>query len=183
MEQIVGVAQLYFMPHPLLEIVQRLMAHPVGLHCVNKSLWSATTLATLLYTQSVTTFGFLWRPKVNVPQVAIFDKNMADGKSENLVMLRVYKLEADHATFSLGGILILIFLLILFVCLLFFCLHSFCLFIGKAADRIYNDGVHILVNMNGYTKGARNEIFALRPAAIQVMWLGYPGKYLWFLAF
>ena len=46
---------------------------------------------------------------------------------------------------------------------------------GKAADRIYNDGVHILVNMNGYTKGARNEIFALRPAPIQVMWLGYPG--------
>ena len=35
-----------------------------------------------------------------------------------------------------------------------------------------------MVNMNGYTKGARNEIFALRPAAIQVMWLGYPGKYL-----
>merc|ERR1712156_991919 len=31
------------------------------------------------------------------------------------------------------------------------------------------------VNMNGYTKGARNEIFALRPAPIQVMWLGYPG--------
>ena len=29
MEQIVGVAQLYLMPHPLLEIVQRLMAHPV----------------------------------------------------------------------------------------------------------------------------------------------------------
>lgn len=46
---------------------------------------------------------------------------------------------------------------------------------GKAADKIYNDGIHILVNMNGYTKGARNEIFALRPAPIQVMWLGYPG--------
>lgn len=29
--------------------------------------------------------------------------------------------------------------------------------------------------MNGYTKGARNEIFALRPAPIQVMWLGFPG--------
>ena len=28
-EQIVGVAQLYFMPQPLLEIFQRLMAHPV----------------------------------------------------------------------------------------------------------------------------------------------------------
>ena len=71
------------------------------------------------------------------------------------------------------------YIFINFVCLFtIFCLHSFCLFIGKAADRIYNDGVHILVNMNGYTKGARNEIFALRPAAIQVMWLGYPGKYL-----
>lgn len=46
---------------------------------------------------------------------------------------------------------------------------------GKAADRIHGDGIHILVNMNGYTKGARNEIFALRPAPIQVMWLGYPG--------
>jgi protein O-GlcNAc transferase len=46
---------------------------------------------------------------------------------------------------------------------------------GKAADRIAEDGVDILVNMNGYTKGARNEIFALRPAPIQVMWLGYPG--------
>uniref|UniRef100_A0A182PJX4 protein O-GlcNAc transferase n=1 Tax=Anopheles epiroticus TaxID=199890 RepID=A0A182PJX4_9DIPT len=46
---------------------------------------------------------------------------------------------------------------------------------GKAADRIHADGIHILVNMNGYTKGARNEIFALRPAPVQVMWLGYPG--------
>lgn len=46
---------------------------------------------------------------------------------------------------------------------------------GKAADRINADGIHILVNMNGYTKGARNEIFALRPAPIQVMFLGYPG--------
>ncbi|KAG8300671.1 hypothetical protein J6590_071231 [Homalodisca vitripennis] len=39
---------------------------------------------------------------------------------------------------------------------------------GKAADRINSDGIHILVNMNGYTKGARNEIFALRPAPVQV---------------
>lgn len=46
---------------------------------------------------------------------------------------------------------------------------------GKAADRINQDGIHILVNMNGYTKGARNEIFALRPAPVQAMWLGYPG--------
>ncbi|XP_052282446.1 UDP-N-acetylglucosamine--peptide N-acetylglucosaminyltransferase 110 kDa subunit-like isoform X3 [Dreissena polymorpha] len=46
---------------------------------------------------------------------------------------------------------------------------------GKAADRINADGIHILVNMNGYTKGARNELFALKAAPIQAMWLGYPG--------
>lgn len=46
---------------------------------------------------------------------------------------------------------------------------------GQAADIIFNDHIHVLVNMNGYTKGARNEIFALKPAPIQVMWLGYPG--------
>lgn len=45
----------------------------------------------------------------------------------------------------------------------------------EAAKKINSDGIHILVNMNGYTKGARNEIFALCPAPIQVMWLGYPG--------
>lgn len=46
---------------------------------------------------------------------------------------------------------------------------------GKAADKIASDGIHILLNMNGYTKGARNEIFALKPSPIQAMWLGYPG--------
>lgn len=46
---------------------------------------------------------------------------------------------------------------------------------AKAADKIMHDGIDILLNMNGYTKGARNEIFAMRPAPIQVMWLGYPG--------
>ena len=39
---------------------------------------------------------------------------------------------------------------------------------GEAARMIAGDGIHILVNLNGYTKGARNEIFALRPAPIQV---------------
>ena len=39
---------------------------------------------------------------------------------------------------------------------------------GQAADRINSDGIHVLVNMNGYTKGARNEIFAMRPAPVQV---------------
>ena len=40
---------------------------------------------------------------------------------------------------------------------------------GKAADKINSDGIDILVNMNGYTKGARNELFALKPAPIQVI--------------
>lgn len=44
---------------------------------------------------------------------------------------------------------------------------------GKAADRINADGIHILVNMNGYTKGARNELFALKPAPIQVLALNF----------
>lgn len=45
----------------------------------------------------------------------------------------------------------------------------------EAANIIHKNSINILVNMNGYTKGARNEIFALRPAPLQVMWLGYPG--------
>ena len=43
-------------------------------------------------------------------------------------------------------------------------LHS-----GDTAQLIHNDGIHILVNLNGYTKGSRNEIFALQPAPIQVL--------------
>eukprot|EP00771_Trimastix_marina_P003896 gnl/Trimastix_PCT/607.p1 GENE.gnl/Trimastix_PCT/607~~gnl/Trimastix_PCT/607.p1 ORF type:complete len:937 (+),score=199.44 gnl/Trimastix_PCT/607:34-2844(+) len=44
----------------------------------------------------------------------------------------------------------------------------------QAAQHIASQGVHILVNLNGYTKGARNEIFALRPAPLQMLVLGYP---------
>jgi len=44
-----------------------------------------------------------------------------------------------------------------------------------AANIINKDKIHILVNMNGYTKGVQYEIFALRPAPIQVLWLGHPG--------
>lgn len=43
-----------------------------------------------------------------------------------------------------------------------------------AADRIYSDGIDILINLNGHTEGARNEIFALRPAPIAATWLGFP---------
>ncbi|KAK8589621.1 hypothetical protein V6N13_088454 [Hibiscus sabdariffa] len=43
------------------------------------------------------------------------------------------------------------------------------------AKMINNDGIQILINLNGYTKGARNEIFAMQPAPIQVSYMGFPG--------
>ena len=42
------------------------------------------------------------------------------------------------------------------------------------AQRVSADGIHILVNLNGYTKGARNEVFALRPAPVQTSLMGFP---------
>lgn len=44
-----------------------------------------------------------------------------------------------------------------------------------AARRIAADGVDILVDLKGYTGYARTEILALRPAPIQVNYLGFPG--------
>ena len=46
---------------------------------------------------------------------------------------------------------------------------------GDAAQLIHNDGVHILINLNGFTRGAKNEIFALHPAPLQMSFLGYAG--------
>lgn len=45
----------------------------------------------------------------------------------------------------------------------------------EAADRIYRDQVDILVDLKGYTKDSRLGICALRPAPVQVTYLGYPG--------
>lgn len=45
----------------------------------------------------------------------------------------------------------------------------------KLVQQIVQDGVHILVNLNGYTRGARNEIFAARPAPIQMSFMGFAG--------
>ncbi|KAF2744249.1 glycosyltransferase family 41 protein [Sporormia fimetaria CBS 119925] len=42
-------------------------------------------------------------------------------------------------------------------------------------NRIVNDQIHILVNLNGYTRGARNEVFAARPAPIQMSFMGFAG--------
>jgi predicted O-linked N-acetylglucosamine transferase (SPINDLY family) len=43
------------------------------------------------------------------------------------------------------------------------------------AQRIRDDGIDILIDLNGYTTHARPEIFVLRPAPIQISWLGYLG--------
>ncbi|OMO84608.1 Tetratricopeptide TPR-1 [Corchorus capsularis] len=43
------------------------------------------------------------------------------------------------------------------------------------AKMINEDGIQILINLNGYTKGARNEIFAMQPAPVQVSYMGFPG--------
>ena len=45
----------------------------------------------------------------------------------------------------------------------------------QAALRIREDGIDILVDLNGYTKDARTKVFALRPAPINVNWFGFPG--------
>ena len=45
----------------------------------------------------------------------------------------------------------------------------------QIVDRIVHDGIHILVNLSGYTKGARNEVFAARPAPVQMSYMGFAG--------
>ena len=44
-----------------------------------------------------------------------------------------------------------------------------------AAWRIRSDEIDILVDLNGFTKSARTQVFALRPAPILVNWFGFPG--------
>jgi protein O-GlcNAc transferase len=46
---------------------------------------------------------------------------------------------------------------------------------AQTAERIAGDGIDILVDRAGYTSNARPEVFALRPAPIQVNYIGFPG--------
>jgi predicted O-linked N-acetylglucosamine transferase (SPINDLY family) len=45
----------------------------------------------------------------------------------------------------------------------------------EIGQRIRADGVQVLVDMKGFTLLARPEVLALRPAPVQVAFLGYPG--------
>jgi predicted O-linked N-acetylglucosamine transferase (SPINDLY family) len=45
----------------------------------------------------------------------------------------------------------------------------------EAASRVRDDGVDVLVDLKGFTRDGRPELFALRPAPVQVNYLGYPG--------
>jgi tetratricopeptide (TPR) repeat protein len=45
----------------------------------------------------------------------------------------------------------------------------------RLVNQIIDDGIHVLINLNGYTRGARNEVFAARPAPIQMAFMGFAG--------
>ncbi|KAI9838523.1 MAG: hypothetical protein M1819_004831 [Sarea resinae] len=47
--------------------------------------------------------------------------------------------------------------------------------VERLVNQIVQDGIHILINLNGYTRGARNEVFAARPAPIQMSFMGFAG--------
>src|SRR5207247_4456594 len=47
--------------------------------------------------------------------------------------------------------------------------------IEQIARRIRDDRIDVLIDLNGYTTHARSELFALRPAPVQISWLGYLG--------
>lgn len=45
----------------------------------------------------------------------------------------------------------------------------------QAAEKIAADGIDVLIDLKGYTQDPRLEIFAYRPAPVQMSWLAYPG--------
>ncbi|KAL8842688.1 MAG: hypothetical protein Q9170_000463 [Blastenia crenularia] len=47
--------------------------------------------------------------------------------------------------------------------------------IDRLVNQIVDDEVHILVNLNGYTRGAKNEVFAARAAPVQMSFMGFAG--------
>lgn len=47
---------------------------------------------------------------------------------------------------------------------------------AQIAQRIHEAGIEILFDLNGYSGRDNGELFALRPAPVQVNWLAYPGS-------
>ncbi|KIV90444.1 hypothetical protein PV10_07751 [Exophiala mesophila] len=47
--------------------------------------------------------------------------------------------------------------------------------VERLVNQIVQDEIHVLVNLNGYTRGARNEVFAARPAPIHMSFMGFAG--------
>ena len=47
---------------------------------------------------------------------------------------------------------------------------------AQIAQRIHETGIEVLFDLNGYSGRDNGELFALRPAPVQVNWLAYPGS-------
>ncbi|MFI4959787.1 MAG: tetratricopeptide repeat protein, partial [Lysobacterales bacterium] len=47
--------------------------------------------------------------------------------------------------------------------------------LAAQAQHIHDDNIEVLIDLSAYCEGTNAKLFALRPAPLQVNWLGYPG--------